>query len=109
MNDMFMSRTHETYIYYDNEEEEEEKSMHLQEPLVLVLSECKNWVLMLLVKLLELHLLLHSTKTPEYYVFHDLPFITHSTVDPDEQNSTQFVRKCHVRKKNHGSVTCMCV
>jgi hypothetical protein len=44
MNDMFMSRTHETYISYDNEEEEEEeeKSMHLQEPLVLVLSECKN-------------------------------------------------------------------
>ncbi len=41
MNDMLMDRTHETYIYYDNEEEEE-KSMHLQEPLVLVLSECKN-------------------------------------------------------------------
>ncbi len=96
-----MSRTHETYIYYDNEEEEEEeeKSMHLQERLVLVFSECKNWVLMLLVKLLELRLLLHSTKTPVYYFFHDPPFIIRSTVDPDEQNSTQFVRKWHVRKK----------
>lgn len=73
--------------------------MHLQECLVLVFSECKNWVLMLLVKLLELHLLLHSIKTPVYYFFHDLPFIIRSTVDPDEQNSTEFVRKWHVRKK----------